>query len=223
MARKTKEEAAATREDILDAALACFHEHGVVGTTLAMIATRAGYTRGAVYWHFRNKAEVIEAMMERERMPFIQRIERTSSPLRGTPVRDLRMAILVSMGELADDDSLRSLMEIMLRFEQTEESRTIQRMLRNHEREEMAMLGRTLQRAAELGQLREGVDVAAAARVLSLCMTGVMYSAMVAPDMYEIRRDGMATLDAVLTAFVRDGLFAPGTLPGPQDSAEWTA
>ena len=61
MARRTKEEAQATREDILDAAQACFHEYGVAGTSLAMIGTRAGYTRGAVYWHFRNKIEVLEA------------------------------------------------------------------------------------------------------------------------------------------------------------------
>ncbi len=59
MARKSKEDAQATREGILDAAVACFHEHGVVATTLAMIAARAGYTRGAVYWHFKNKTEVL--------------------------------------------------------------------------------------------------------------------------------------------------------------------
>lgn len=221
MARKTKEEAAATREDILDAALACFHEHGVVGTTLAMIATRAGYTRGAVYWHFKNKAEVIEAMMERERVPFIQRMERTSSPLRDTPIQDLRLAILVSLGELADDDSLRSLMEIMLRHELSDDSKTIQQMLRDHEREEMDMVVRTLRRAQELGQLRDGADIVTASRVLSLSMTGVMYSSMVAPDMYEIRRDGMATVDAILFAYVREGVFTPGVMPDPKDSADW--
>lgn len=56
MARKTKEDTQATREGILDAAEACFHEHGVARTTLEMIGARAGYTRGAVYWHFKNKS-----------------------------------------------------------------------------------------------------------------------------------------------------------------------
>lgn len=221
MARKTKEEAAATREDILDAALACFHEHGVAGTTLAMIASRAGYTRGAVYWHFKNKAEVIEAMMERERVPFIQRMERTSSPLRDTPIQDLRMAILVSLGELADDASLRSLMEIMLRYELTDDSKTITQIMRDNEREEMDMVVRTLRRAQELGQLREGADITTASRVLSLSMTGVMYSSMVAPDLYEIRRDGMATVDAILSAYVKEGVFTPGVMPDPKDGADW--
>ena len=221
MARKTKEEAAATREDILDAALACFHEHGVAGTTLAMIAGRAGYTRGAVYWHFKNKAEVIEAMLERERMPFIQRMERTSSPLRDTPVQDLRMAMLVSLGEVADDPTLRSLLEIMLRHDLSDDSRTITQMMRDHEREEMDIVIRTLQRAQELGQLREGVDTAVASRVLSLGMTGVMYGSMVAPELYEIRRDGMAIVDAILSAYVREGLFTPGEMPDTSGSADW--
>lgn len=44
MARKTKEDTQATREGILDAAEACFHEHGVARTTLEMIGARAGYT-----------------------------------------------------------------------------------------------------------------------------------------------------------------------------------
>ena len=68
MARKTKEEAQATRAGILDAAQACFHEFGVAGTSLAMIGARAGYTRGAVYWHFKNKTEVLTAMIDRERI-----------------------------------------------------------------------------------------------------------------------------------------------------------
>ena len=106
MARRTKEEAQATREDILDAAQACFHEYGVAGTSLAMIGTRAGYTRGAVYWHFRNKTEVLEAMIERERVPFVERLRRTTSPQRTTPVLDLRAALLASFAELASDARL---------------------------------------------------------------------------------------------------------------------
>ena len=87
MARKTREEALATRENILDAALACFHENGVAGTTLATIGERAGYSRGAVYWHFKNKSEVLEAMIRRTHMPFLERLRRTASPRREHPRR----------------------------------------------------------------------------------------------------------------------------------------
>jgi len=48
MARRTKAEAAATREALIDAAEEMFMEHGVARTSLEQIARHAGMTRGAV-------------------------------------------------------------------------------------------------------------------------------------------------------------------------------
>ncbi|GAA0682011.1 efflux system transcriptional repressor NalD [Marinobacterium maritimum] len=70
MARRTKAEAAATREALIDAAEEMFMEHGVARTSLEQIARHAGMTRGAVYWHFKNKADLFHAMLERVHMPF---------------------------------------------------------------------------------------------------------------------------------------------------------
>ena len=69
MARKTKADALATRDSILDAAATLFAERGVAGTTLQHIATAAGVTRGAIYWHFEDKGAMFNAMMERAAMP----------------------------------------------------------------------------------------------------------------------------------------------------------
>ena len=55
--RRTKAEAEQTREDILNAAIDMFYKDGVSKTTLNGIATHAGVTRGAIYWHFKNKME----------------------------------------------------------------------------------------------------------------------------------------------------------------------
>jgi AcrR family transcriptional regulator len=55
VARRTKEAAAITREHLLDAAERVFRERGVAGSTLGEVAAKAGMTRGAVYWHFRDK------------------------------------------------------------------------------------------------------------------------------------------------------------------------
>ena len=60
--RRTKEEAAQTRAALLDAAEQLFAERGVSRTSLADIAAAAGVTRGAVYWHFRNKSELLDAI-----------------------------------------------------------------------------------------------------------------------------------------------------------------
>ena len=65
MVKKTREEALATRSAILDAAESVFQERGVSKTSLAEIAAAAGVTRGAVYWHFANKVELFDAMVQR--------------------------------------------------------------------------------------------------------------------------------------------------------------
>ncbi|RME96025.1 MAG: TetR family transcriptional regulator, partial [Alphaproteobacteria bacterium] len=58
MARKTREEAEKTRQHILDAAFTLFARQGFSRTTLQQIAAAAGVTRGAVYWHFKDKVDL---------------------------------------------------------------------------------------------------------------------------------------------------------------------
>lgn len=58
MARRTREDAQRTRQDILDAAFRTFTRKGFMRTTLNDIAQAAGVTRGAVYWHFKDKVDL---------------------------------------------------------------------------------------------------------------------------------------------------------------------
>ena len=69
MARRTKEDALATRNKLLDSAEYLFQSQGVSRTSLQDIARRAGATRGAVYWHFTDKADLFNAMIERVTLP----------------------------------------------------------------------------------------------------------------------------------------------------------
>ncbi|MBY0439824.1 MAG: TetR family transcriptional regulator, partial [Burkholderiales bacterium] len=57
MPRRTKDAARATHARILDMAEIEFQRRGVSRTSLTDIARAAGVTRGAVYWHFRDKAD----------------------------------------------------------------------------------------------------------------------------------------------------------------------
>jgi len=66
VARKTKADAQKTLNGLLDAAAWLFQHKGVNQTTLQHIASRAGVTRGALYWHFANKDAVIMALWQRD-------------------------------------------------------------------------------------------------------------------------------------------------------------
>lgn len=63
--RKTKEEAEKTRATILESALKVFLKNGYSKTSLSDIAENAGYTRGAVYWHFKDKSEILKKIISK--------------------------------------------------------------------------------------------------------------------------------------------------------------
>lgn len=77
MVRKTKEDAELTRQRIIDAAREVFLSRGVSRTSMEQIATQAGVTRGAVYWHFSNKTDLFQAMREQVFLPLIDRMDDT--------------------------------------------------------------------------------------------------------------------------------------------------
>ncbi|WP_158684473.1 TetR/AcrR family transcriptional regulator [Amycolatopsis orientalis] len=66
MARLTRAESAArTRQLLLDAAEKVFADRGFTDATLDQIADEAGFTRGAVYANYANKAELFLALLDR--------------------------------------------------------------------------------------------------------------------------------------------------------------
>ena len=69
MARKTKEEAVKTRGTILKAAEKCFYQQGVAQTSLQHVAQAADVTRGAVYWHFKDKIDLLIAITDEAFLP----------------------------------------------------------------------------------------------------------------------------------------------------------
>ena len=61
--KRTKEEALKTRQIILQSALDLFYQKGYSKTTFDEIASRIELTKGAVYWHFKNKPDLVAALI----------------------------------------------------------------------------------------------------------------------------------------------------------------
>lgn len=53
-----------TKDKILEAAVEVFYIKGVTKTTLEDIAKHADLTRGAIYWHFKNKKDIFRKLHE---------------------------------------------------------------------------------------------------------------------------------------------------------------
>lgn len=113
MARKTKLQAQETRQHIIDAALRVFSVHGVSATSLADIAAAAGVTRGAIYWHFKNKAELFDEiwMLSESKIHNFETEYQAKFP--DDPLHVIRELLIYMLRLTESDPQWRSIMEIV--------------------------------------------------------------------------------------------------------------
>lgn len=115
MARKTKEDAALTRQRIITAAREVFAKRGVSHTTMEHIATHAQVTRGAVYWHFANKIELFHAMRDQAMLPFIEQLDAAVLDEQSEdPLASIEQFFCNTIKTLETDASTRQTYEIMM-------------------------------------------------------------------------------------------------------------
>ena len=55
----------AAREKILDAAAEIASERGYEGTSISLVSKRSGFPASSIYWHFKDKDDLIAAVIER--------------------------------------------------------------------------------------------------------------------------------------------------------------
>lgn len=174
--RKTKEEAEKTRREIIDAARRVFYEHGVARSSLERVAQAAGVTRGAVYWHFRDKADLFLAMREDVFTPMIQR---TDGLLFATADTDPLSAIEAALQEffrvLDECPVLREVFVIMQqRCEWVDEFAEIQQEVSRPAQEFLHKIEGIYLKASCLGQLRAGLTPRDAAIDTWVFTTGLL-------------------------------------------------
>ena len=114
MVRRTKEDSQETRLAIIAAARETFHQYGVTRTTMEQIATAAGVTRGAIYWHFADKTALFYAMREQVTLPLM---DHTNLELLGGKTRDplqrIEQFLNALVGALTNCENVRQIFEIM--------------------------------------------------------------------------------------------------------------
>ncbi|MDR5891455.1 MULTISPECIES: TetR family transcriptional regulator [Halomonas] len=203
MARKTKAEAAATREALLDAAEEVFLEKGVARTSLEQIARHAGMTRGAVYWHFRNKADLFQAMLNRVRMPFQELVEEIGDPgLADAPLEAIRLAC-VSGFERLERPRYRRVHAILIHHCEVFGDIDPLAMQNEMAEESCGALRDYLQCAARLGQLRDDLSPEVAAQLLQSMLGGLFHDWLRNHEQFSIVEQGNLLVKTQLDLFRR--------------------
>lgn len=217
MARRTREDAQKTRAAILDAAEYIFLERGVARTSLEQIAQRAGVTRGAIYWHFRDKGDVFEAMLARVQTPLADITAALHIGVDKDSLRDglIRLAV-DALDRLAHSEQHRRVYTILFhRSEAADETAqaSASRTLRN--REVQTILETYFEAAQQRGELRPGLTPQQAAWAFRSLMLGIYSDWLRDPSQFHLEQDGIPVARALIGGLLRsedDAMGAPRPL-----------
>lgn len=199
MARRTKAEAESTRAAILDAAEVLFYQHGVSRTTLEKIALAANVTRGAIYWHFQNKADLFNAMLERVRLPFQHLLDAVDNNPSEEPFLQIRTLIINGLQLIASSARHHRVLTIVFhRCEYIDELNPAVTKQDELDEQTVAVMQRAFERAAQLGTLREGVSPRMAAMSLHMYIGGIISNYLLKPQQCDLQKYAPMLIDTLL-------------------------
>lgn len=204
MVRKTKEDAEKTRGRILDSAEIMFQENGVSRTSLQNIAAHAGITRGAIYWHFKDKAALFNALMERAIWPMEKCCtEATSSEEIANdpdPIATLRKNHLEEMQDLATNKEMQRVLEIALhRVELTEDMQLVREKVIEAHANFFERNRRVFADPRVTVKLKKGVTPESAARVMQGAVIGLIHAWFIDPKHFDIIDAATHSVDCILS------------------------
>ncbi|MBW8800088.1 MAG: TetR/AcrR family transcriptional regulator [Streptomyces sp.] len=105
--RRKRANGVESRQRILDATVEIAGERGYDGTSIAAVSAKCGLPASSIYWHFKDKDDLIAAVIERSFETWLQAVELPGEDA-GTPLeRVVLMAANVARSLLAAPDFLR--------------------------------------------------------------------------------------------------------------------
>lgn len=115
--RRTKEEAAETGRQILQAAETLFLDKGYSNVSLEEIAAQSGVTRGAIHWHFKNKQGLLLALRNNSKEPFRRFADELAEGRGSASIERLFDIIQETFARFEEDPRQRGLLLVMMRLD----------------------------------------------------------------------------------------------------------
>lgn len=190
MARKTKEQALETRQHILDVALRLFSQQGVSSTSLAQIAQAAGVTRGAIYWHFKNKSDLFNEIWALSESGITDLEIEYRAKFPGDPLSALREILVYILEATVNEERRRLMMEIIFhKCEFVGEMAVVQEAQQSMCLESYARIEQTLNDCIEAEMLPANLLTRRAAILMRGYISGIMENWLSAPQSFDLKKE----------------------------------
>ena len=201
MARRTKEEALATRHRLLDAAELLFQAQGVSQTTLQQIAQQAGATRGAIYWHFKDKADLFNAMMERVILPLEAgpRAAAAAVGIDDDPLAEIEEGMVHALTLMTTDPQVRRVFDVAThKVEYTHDMASVQQRHLSARNACVSDFEKALRLAARRDHIKLPVPGDVAAQGLHALISGLIQNWLLDPSAFDLVPTGRRTFNVYL-------------------------
>lgn len=203
MARKTKEEAEATKDAILDAAAKVFLSKGVAKASLEEIAVEAGVTRGAIYWHFKNKADIFAALHEQLFVPFSEMLLEGLERKHSDPLEQLRTLCVDLLIDLEHKPQKRRVLTIFfLKCDYSGDMERFLQLQREQKIKSMEIFSLYFERALEKGYLPNHRDPKVLTYALISYITGVVFEYLRNPGIITLEKQAESLINIFFNGLV---------------------
>lgn len=202
MVRKTKEEAQETYSALLDAAEQVFSKKGVTRTTLNEVACAAGMTRGAIYWHFKDKTALFQAMCDRAFLPMDALLNEIASAPDIDPIAALRQMMVHLLKQIATDKRQRRVFDIIFhRCEKTDEMAFFA-MEQEKRAECLTQMEAILQVAVSQARLPANTDTWICMQAIHSYLIGLIHEWLIDTAAYQLEQHAEDMVDMFLAGLV---------------------
>ncbi|MCZ3382935.1 MULTISPECIES: multidrug efflux transporter transcriptional repressor AcrR [unclassified Kosakonia] len=199
MARKTKQQALETRQHILDVAMRLFSQNGVSATSLAEIAQAAGVTRGAIYWHFKNKSDLFSEIWELSESSISDLETEYRAKFPDDPLSVLREILVYILEATVVEERRRLMMEIIFhKCEFVGEMAIVQEAQRNLCLESYDRIELTLRECMQAKLLPDNLLTRRVAVLIRAYISGIMENWLFAPQSFDLKKEARDYVSVLL-------------------------
>ena len=200
--RRTKAEAEQTREAILNAAIDMFYEVGVSKTTLNGIAEKAGVTRGAIYWHFKNKLEIFDALHEKLHRPLADRIMEDMQSDHPQPLEQLKDLSIKLLCEFQTNEQKRKILTIFLtKCEYSGEMAESKARHCNQKKESLGLFTKYFEKAQGMGAISKQADPELLCEATHCFMKGIIIEYLDNFESFDMQKKAPALMELLFQSF----------------------
>jgi TetR/AcrR family acrAB operon transcriptional repressor len=185
-----------SRRELISIAIDCFSRYGYQGTSIDRIARAAGVTKGALYYHFKDKEELLFGALD-DRIGGFERVVVERVTALKDPVAALHAVADICVEQATVSNHRRFILTLMVEALDTHPG--LSGRFREMMRRFREFLGNTVRIGQARGAFRTGVDPALAAQLFVANLIGTELQYYQDPEAIPLRESMRAVVDQFTT------------------------